>query len=198
MDKNLFAVRTRRQRETDGVRCLAMLTRNAPGPDEFATDFARSMREFAEVFFQQMAPACAPDNLTWRAEVCAALWAATQAVFDSSVLAPSERKDLVRAITRNLVPFWQRQCSMGETRAQPSRPGDYGHAFAPGNLVGAAESIVAELMRSAGIPPDHASVSGQPLAAALAHRMFADLRRIDEYKKGRERRRPVRLSVARA
>ena len=77
-----------------------MLTRNAPGPDEFAIDFARSMREFAEVFFLQMAPACPPDNLTWRAEVCAALWAATQAVFDSSVLAPSERKDLVRAITR--------------------------------------------------------------------------------------------------
>ena len=153
------------------------------------------MREFAEVFFLEVAQASPPDDFNWRAEVCAALWAATQAAFDSSVLAPNERKELVRAITRKLVPFWQRHCATRDSRPAPTRPGDYG-LFAPGNLVGAAECIVAELMRSTGIPQDHVHITSKALTAALARRMFADLRLIDEYRKGRERRRPPRYSLA--
>jgi hypothetical protein len=174
-----------------------MLTRNTPG-NEFAGAFASSMREFAEIFFQQLAPACRSDGVNWRAEACAALWAATQAVFDSSVLSPGERKDLTREITRNLVPFWQRQCATRSDVSPAYRPGDYNHASAPGNLVGAADSIVAELMRSCGVPLTERSVMERTLSGALAQRMLADLRRIDEYKKRRERRRPARFSVVRA
>jgi hypothetical protein len=195
----LFFVRTRRQRAIVGIRSYRVLTRNTPGPEEFAARFAASMREFATGFFEQVASAGPPENVNWRAEACAALWAATQAVFDSSVLSPYERRELIREITRNLVPFWQQQCASGGDMSQVlAHRSAYGPAFAPGNLVGAADSIVLELMRSTGMSQTQPSTAGRTLASSLAERMLADLRRIDDYKKQRERRRPARYSMARA
>jgi hypothetical protein len=178
-----------------------MHTQSTSGPQEFASGYASSMRQFAESFFEELAHVCPDENVLWRSEACAALWAATQAVFGSSVLSPGERNDLLREITRNLVPFWQRHCSNRPDASQtPSyRPGVYGYVFAPGNLAAAADSIVAELMRSTGAPRGQTSITERTLSAALAQRMLADLRSIDQYKNGRVRsRRPPRFSTGRA
>jgi hypothetical protein len=178
-----------------------MHMQNTSDPQEFASGYASSMRQFAESFFEDFAPVCPDETIQWRREACAALWAATQAVFGSSVLSPGERNDLLREITRNLVPFWQRHCSNRPDASQaPSyRPGVYGYVFAPGNLAAAADSIVAELMRSTGVPQGQASIIGRKLSTALAQKMLADLRSIDNYKKGRARpRRSPRFSAIQA
>jgi hypothetical protein len=167
---------------------------NARTPEEFTHDFATSIQEFTDQFGRQLAAARnegdANENL--RPEACAAIWAATQLVYSSSVLAPHERKELLRLLTRAMVPFWQKHCAgaqavagaQAQIPAEPATP-----SSRPGSFFGAANQIVGELMLRLGIEHSSSSVFGRVLATALANRMFADLRWINEYKRQIETRR---------
>lgn len=156
------------------------------GANEFASAFAASTQEFSEQLLRRFGTAGDTRALAshWRTEACAAVWMATRATLDSSALAPIEREELLRILTRTLVPFWQRHCATGE------RPGGREQLFSPyralsrpGNLKLSARLIVAEFLRSAAAGDEPTEQKVDRLADLLAKRMAEDLRRLDEYKR---------------
>lgn len=175
------------------VRFQSTMNTNAPSSEEFIQAFAVSIQQFTEQFSRQLAAAgndgAASENL--RPEACAAIWASTQLVYSSSVLAPHERREQLRLLTRAMLPFWQKSCAGAQAVAdmQSPLPEEPTAPHRPGSFFGAANQIVGELMVRLGIEHGSSSVFVRVLATALANRMFADLRLINEYKRQIETRR---------
>jgi hypothetical protein len=169
-----------------------MLTPNGPSTEEFTSAFAASAQEFAERFFRQMTAGSCEANDHWRGEACAALWVAVQAVFDVSVLSPYERAELLRAITKKMLPFWQKHCARrGDiSRMLARHPVQYGQRCSPGNLIRTADSIVAELLGGSGLSREATVPAQRVLSEDLVHHMFDDLHRIEDFKRRSERYRP--------
>jgi hypothetical protein len=163
--------------------------------DVFACTFAASTQEFARSFLTQVEAIHDEEGDTlvgWRDETCGAVWAALQLTFIASSLSNTDREEFSGLVMSYLVPFWLTQSSSTSDVASAlgvkSRP--YLRGQNAGNLLWNAHAIVTLLMERSNLSrPDRPNM-GKTLATLLAHRMFVDVRRIEDFnarKAGRER-----------
>jgi hypothetical protein len=163
--------------------------------DVFASTFAASTQEFARSFFTQVQAIHEEEGDTligWRDETCGAVWAALQLSFIASSLSNTDREEFSGLVMSYLVPFWLTQCSstsdVAGALAGKSRP--YLRGQNAGNLLWNAHAIVTMLLERSNLARADRPNMGKTLATLLAHRMFVDVRRIEEFntrKAGRER-----------
>jgi hypothetical protein len=154
--------------------------------DVFASAFAATSQAFIQAFLSQLAGAVG-DNAKledrWRAEGCAAMWAAIQSAFLISTLRANERAVTLSLIMKYMAPFWLKHCPQSgnvELRLT-TRASEYLRLSRSGNIVGSANSIVSALLRSEGCSELARPLTERMLASVLAHRMLTDVRRIDLY-----------------
>jgi hypothetical protein len=166
-----------------------MDTKSLPAAlNEFTCALATTSQEFIESFVHQVG-VIDPDapEVRCHQEICAAVWASTQLAFKASLLTPDEQEFGLHALTTGLLPFWEQNCAsmcacdgdVASHLAKLSTP--YLDVHQPGNVIGTANSIVEALMANLGIAALVRPLAGRMLSTALAHRIFSDIRRINEY-----------------
>jgi hypothetical protein len=156
--------------------------------NEFACVFATTSQEFIESFVHQVG-VIDPDTPDSRChpEICAAVWASTRAAFQASLLTPDEQESALQAVITCLLPFWEEHCTSkcacdGDVASRLTKlSGPYLKVHRLGNVIGTANSIVDTLMAKIGVSMASRPLAGRMLSTALAHRIFSDSRRINEY-----------------
>jgi hypothetical protein len=157
--------------------------------DEVARDFSVTAQTFADTFVQYVAASHGGESdvvvENRRRESCALIWAAIEATFVASALTEEERMKVVPLIRDSLVPAWRKYRVDSDdfiTRVRERSAAYLRHqdAFsqirtATGFLQELVSNIDAEAVRLLPV---------KTLTALLAHRMLADVRRLNELKSG--------------
>jgi len=153
---------------------------------EIARNYGVSLNEFAEevIALLQRADANAPAArvAARRREVCAAVSAAMNFALDATTLTTEERAGLDPMLREVLLPFWNKHCAPDESAAEyiTGRTGFYLSSRVAGSQVKTAVSIVTLLVDSMELAGERKSELIQALAPAFAHRMVADVYRLNE------------------
>ena len=163
--------------------------------DVFACTFAASTQEFARSFLTQVEAIHFEEGNTliaWRDETCGAIWAALHLTFIASSLSNTDREEFSALVMSYLVPLWLTQCSsisdVAGALATKARP--YLRGQNAGNLLWNAHEIVSLLLERSNLARTDRPNMGKTLATLLAHRMFVDVRRIEEFNARRTGREP--------
>jgi hypothetical protein len=117
-----------------------------------------------------------------RREVCAAVSAAMVAALDASTLSDEERAKLLSLIDEVLLPFWTTHCK-SDSGAAAYITGRSAHYLAnrvAGSQVKSAVNIVTALLDALAVPAERRDELTLALAPSFAHRMVADVYRINE------------------
>jgi hypothetical protein len=117
-----------------------------------------------------------------RREVCAAVSAAMVAALDASTLSEEERAKLRPLVDEVLMPFWTSHCSMDSDAAAyiTGRSVHYLSGRVAGSQVKTAINIVTALLDALAIPAERREELTIALAPSFAHRMVADIYRIND------------------
>jgi hypothetical protein len=117
-----------------------------------------------------------------RREVCAAVSAAMVAALDASTLSVEERAKLQPLIDEVLMPFWTTHCASDTGAASyiTGRAAHYLSGRVAGSQVKTAVNIVTALLDALAIPAEQREELTIALAPSFAHRMVADIYRINE------------------
>lgn len=158
---------------------------------ELAQDFAVTAQAFADTFIQYLAAEVVGDDSTIlshrRLETCAAVWASIEATFLSSALGEEDRAKVVPLVREALVPNWRKYRS-GEVdfiARVIDRSREYLGHYDPSSQLKTAMGLMNELLASIDRPAAEL-LPVRTLTALLAHRMLADLRRLNEIKAGHQ------------
>ena len=117
-----------------------------------------------------------------RREVCAAVAAAMTAALDASTLTADERAQLDPVLKNVLLPFWSQHCA-NDVDAQAyiaTRTAHYLTKRDPASQVKTAVGIVTTLIDALEVSQEHKDALARTLAPSFAHRMVADLYRIND------------------
>jgi hypothetical protein len=153
---------------------------------QLARDYAVSLNEFVDEVVVllarlegQDASAMAPAR---RREVCAAVSAAMTASLDASTLTPEEREKLDPLLNDTLLPFWSKHCASEPDAVAyiDKRAAYYLVKRDPKSQVKTAVGIVAALLDALEVAAEHRDALTRTLAPSFAHRMVADLFRIND------------------
>lgn len=153
---------------------------------ELARNYGVSLNEFADEVLSVLARAdsgALTERVTSRRrEVCAAVSAAMTFALDTSTLTPEERLKLEPLLREVLLPFWNKHCSDGASAAEyiTDRSGFYLSNRVAGSQVKTAVSIVTLLLDALELPPARKAELVGLLAPSFAHRMVADVYRLNE------------------
>jgi hypothetical protein len=115
-------------------------------------------------------------------EICAAVAAAMTAALDASTLTPEERAQLDPLLNDVLLPFWNKHCA-SEREAQVFINARAAHYLAQrdcASRIRTAVGIVTALIDALGISQEHRDILARTLAPPFAHRMVADIYRIND------------------
>jgi hypothetical protein len=153
---------------------------------QLARDYAVSLTAFVSEVTAllarlegQDASAMAPAR---RREICAAVSAAMTASLDASTLTREEREKLDPLLSETLLPFWNKHCA-GEPDAAAyidKRAAYYLAKRDPVSQVRTAVSIVVALLDALEVVQEHRDALTRTLSPSFAHRMVADLYRIND------------------
>lgn len=158
---------------------------------ELARDFAVTAQAFADTFIQYLAAeAVGDDSMVLsrrRQETCAAVWASIEATFLSSALGAQERGKVLPLVREALVPNWSKYRSdeFDFTSRVLERAGEYLAYYDQHSQLKTATGILSELVASIDRPAAEL-LPVRTLTALLAHRMLADLRRLNDIKAGHQ------------
>jgi hypothetical protein len=153
---------------------------------QLARDYAVSLTGFVNEVVAllarlegQDASAMAPAR---RREICAAVSAAMTASLDASTLTPEEREKLNPVLNDTLLPFWNKHCASEPDVAAyiDQRAAYYLAKRDPESQVRTAVGIVGALLDALEVPAEHRDVLTRTLSPSFAHRMVADLYRIND------------------
>jgi hypothetical protein len=155
---------------------------------DFASLFTTSSLEFSQTFLSQVAAAAGSSlNKNAETEICAAVWAAIRTAFDTSIMAPDDRTEMISLVAMKMAPFWLEHCPPTHDIARLIQERSANYLLAPiGNVIGSAGAIVAGVVAAAGIPDSSRARATRTLTTVLAHRMFTDVRVIDEFSRRRQ------------
>ena len=162
------------------------MNRRGKSATQLAREYGVSLNEFADEVMKLLARVESDPSATRvasrRREVCAAVSAAMSFALDASTLTPEERAQLEPLLREVLVPFWNQHCAAGESAADyiVERSAFYLTQRVPGSQVKTAVSIVTLLVDSMELAGERKSELIQALAPAFAHRMVADVYRLNE------------------
>jgi hypothetical protein len=117
-----------------------------------------------------------------RREVCAAVSAAMIAALDASTLSDEERAKLQPLIDEVLRPFWTSHCvtDSGAAAYITERTAHYLSGRVAGSQVKTAVNIVTALLDALAVPAERRDELTIALAPSFAHRMVADIYRIND------------------
>jgi len=117
-----------------------------------------------------------------RREICAAVTAAMTAALDASTLTAEERAKLDPLLKDVLLPFWGTHCASDPEAAAyiDARAAHYLARRDPRSQVRTAVGIVTTLIDALEVSQEHKDALARTLAPSFAHRMVADLFRINE------------------
>jgi len=153
---------------------------------ELARSYGVSLNDFADEVLKLLArvesDAPAARVSRHRREVCAAVSAAMSFALDSSKLTPEERAQLDPLLREVLLPFWNKHCAADESAAEYiiDRSSFYLEERVAGSQVKTAVSIVTRLVGSLELPADRRAELVQALSPSFAHRMVADVYRLND------------------
>jgi hypothetical protein len=153
---------------------------------ELARNYGVSLNEFADQVMRLLARAEADPPAVraaaCRREVCAAVSAAMTFALDASRLTPEERTVLDPLLREVLIPFWNKHCAADGSVAEyiTSRADFYLTRRVAGSQVKTAVSIVTLLVEALEFPAERRAELVQALAPSFAHRMVADVFRLNE------------------
>lgn len=154
---------------------------------EVARDFVVTAQAFADTFVQYIAAEeLARDAAVLahrKRESCAVVWAAIVATFEASGFTAADRGLVLPLVRDALMPFWHAHCGrdaqVGEALAE--RAAHFLRERDPDSQLKTATRIMNELMTVLDVEGAQL-LPVRTLTALLAHRMLADLRRLDEVK----------------
>ena len=117
-----------------------------------------------------------------RRELCAAVAAATTAALDASTLTTEERTKLDPLLRDVLLPFWGTHCASDPEAVAyiDARAAHYLSRRDPRSQVRTAVGIVTALIDALDVTQEHKDALVRSLAPSFAHRMVADLFRIND------------------
>jgi len=153
---------------------------------ELARNYGVSLNEFADEVMKLLArvesDSSAARTASRRREVCAAVSAAMSFALDASTLTAEERAQLEPLLREVLVPFWNQHCAAGESAADyiVERSTFYLSQRVPGSQVKTAVSIVTLLVDALELPEAQRAPLVQALSPSFAHRMVADVYRLND------------------
>jgi hypothetical protein len=153
---------------------------------ELAREYGVSLNRFSEEVMALLARIdgdARPDLLmARRREVCAAVSAAMAAALDASTLTAEERDKLEPLLKEVLLPFWNQHCAADEDAAEyiVDRRAHYLVNRVPGSQVKSAVGIVTALLDALQLTEEQKTELTRTLSPSFAHRMVADLYRINE------------------
>jgi len=153
---------------------------------ELARNYGVSLNEFSDEVMKLLARAesnpPAARMAVCRREVCAAVSAAMTFALDASTLTPEERAQLDPLLREVLVPFWNKHCAPDESAAEyiADRSSFYLAQRVPGSQVKTAVSIVTLLIDTLEVPAERKAELVQALAPSFAHRIVADVYRLND------------------
>ena len=153
---------------------------------QLARDYGLSLDEFIKEVVSllaklegQSAAGAAPARCR---EVCAAVAAAMTSALDASTLTPEERAQLDPLLNDVLLPFWNSHCG-GDPEALAyihTRAAQYLARRDRSSQVRTAVGIVATLIEALEVSQEHRDALARTLAPSFAHRMVADIYRIND------------------
>jgi hypothetical protein len=153
---------------------------------QLARDYGVSLNEFVteiDALLAQLEGQNATGAAAVRCrEICAAVAAAMTAALDASTLTPEERARLDPLLNDVLLPFWNTHCA-NDREGQEFINARAAHYLARrdcASRVRTAVGIVTALIEALGIPPQHSDAVARTLAPSFAHRMVADIYRIND------------------
>jgi hypothetical protein len=160
--------------------------KSAMSAEELARNYGVSLNEFADEVMKLLArfdtdPPAARVSLH-RLEVCAAVSAAMSFALDSSQLTPEERAQLDPLLHEVLVPLWNRHCATDANAAAyiTDRANFYLARRVAGSQVKTAVNIVILLVEALKLPAERGPELVKALSPAFAHRMVADVYRLND------------------
>ncbi|MEJ0085760.1 MAG: hypothetical protein WDO72_08765 [Pseudomonadota bacterium] len=152
---------------------------------QLARDYGVSLNEFVSEVIALLASLEGHDASgtapARRREICAAAAAAMTSALDASTLTPEERAHLDPLLKDVLLPFWNQHCA-GNAEALASidtRAAQYLAARDAASQVKTAVGIVTELVEALQVSQENRDALVRTLAPSFAHRMVADLYRIN-------------------
>lgn len=154
---------------------------------QLARDYGTSLNEFSHAIIdligQEWIEADAGARPSRHREICAAVSAAMLAAFNASSLAAEEREKLQHLTREVLLPFWTLHCAGDDPELADyinSRALHYLAGSVPDSRVKSAVNIVAALLDAIDAPLELRPLLKERLTPAFAHRMVADVYRINE------------------
>jgi hypothetical protein len=153
---------------------------------QLARDYGVSLNEFVNEVVAllaklegQPAASTAPAR---RREICAAVAAAMTAALDASTLTTEERQKLDPLMNDVLLPFWNTHCASDPDAVAyiESRKAHYLAKRDSASQVKTAVGIVTALIDALEVSNDNRDALARTLAPSFAHRMVADLYRIND------------------
>jgi hypothetical protein len=153
---------------------------------QLARDYAVSLNGFVDEVVallarleDEQASSVAPAR---RREVCAAVAAAMTSALDASTLTAEERGKLDPLLNDVLTPFWNSHCASdsGAVEYIVSRVPHYLAKRDAHSQVKTAVGIVGALIDALAVPTEHRDQLARTLSPSFAHRMVADLYRIND------------------
>jgi len=153
---------------------------------QLARDYGVSLNGFVDEVVALLArlegakaPGISPAR---RREVCAAVAAAMTSALDASTLTVEERAKLDPLLSEVLLPFWNSHCASDPDAVAyiVARVPYYLTKRDANSQVKTAVGIVGALIEAIAVPKEHQDQLARTLSPSFAHRMVADLYRIND------------------